>query len=82
MQDFPRNRFNIDYTRSVWEQMEGTLEEGMMVNVHDFSDNYTCLLPHEAQIIHWTQEQVTVYKVVVLRTVGDDIREDQLVMLR
>ena len=41
MQDFPQHRFNIDHTQSVWEQMVENLEEGMIIKVQDFSENYT-----------------------------------------
>ena len=82
MQDFPQHRFNIDHTRSVWEQMVENLEEGMMVKVQDFSENYTWLMPHEAQSIHWMQEQDTVYPVIVMQRVGNAIREDHLIILR
>ena len=44
--------------------------------MHDFSENYTCLLPEEIQSIHWSQEMVTVHPIVVLRKLGEDVGED------
>ena len=83
MSDFPRHRFNMQHTQYVWEQLEDNLEEGgTIVKIQDFSENYTCLLPEEAQSIHWTQHQVTVFPVVVLRRVANEICEDHIVILR
>ena len=46
-----------------------------------FSENYTCLLTEEIQSIHWTQEIVTIYPVVVMRKIGENIQEDHLVFI-
>ena len=46
-----------------------------IVKIQDFSENYTCLLPEEIMSIHWTQEQATVYPVVVLRKIDDVLRK-------
>ena len=37
------------------------------VKVNNFSGNYTSLLPDEIQSLHWTQDNATVYPVVVLQ---------------
>ena len=50
------------------------------MKIHDFSENYTCLLPEEIQSLHWTRETATLCPIVVLRKLGEDIREDHLVV--
>ena len=52
-----------------------------IIKIHDFSENYTCLLPDEIQSLHWTQETATVYPVVVLRRVNGDVREDHITFI-
>ena len=47
----------------------------------DFSENYTYLLPEETISIHWTQEQATVYPVVVLRKVDGILHEDHFTFI-
>ena len=83
LRDFPRHRFNISHTKSVWDQVEENLNENYIVKIQDFSENYTCLLPEEIQMkgIHWTQNQCTVYPVVLLRKVDDQIKEDHFVII-
>ena len=79
--DFPRHRFNVNHTRSVWNQVEEFLENDAVVKIQDFSENYTCLLPKEVQSLHWNQEQCTAYPVVVLRKVDSEICEDHFVII-
>ena len=79
--DFPRHRFNVNHTRSVWNQVEEILENDAVVKIQNFSENYTCLLPKEVQSLHWNQKQCTVYPVVVLRKVDSEIREDHFVIV-
>ena len=81
LHDFPRHRFNVNYTRNLWNQVEEHLNEKMIVKIQDFSENYTCLLPHEVQSMHWTQNQCTVYPVVVLRKVDGEIREHHFIII-
>ena len=47
-----------------------------IVKIQDFTENYSCLLPEEIMSIHWTQEQVIVYLVVVLTKIDDVLCED------
>ena len=51
------------------------------MKIQDFSENYTCLLPKEIQSLHWTQYQCTVYLVVALCKVNDEIKEDHVVVI-
>ena len=51
------------------------------MKIHDFSENYTCLLPEEIQSIHWTQETVTICPVVVMSKIGENIQEDHFVFI-
>ena len=39
------------------------------------SENYTCFLPNEIMSIHWTEEQATVFSVVLVKINGV-VRED------
>ena len=52
-----------------------------IVKIQDFSENYTCLLPEEIMSIPWTQEQATVYPVVVLRKVDVNLHEDHFTFI-
>ena len=45
--DFPRHRFNVNHTRSVWNQVEEFLENAAVVKIQDFSENYASLLSKE-----------------------------------
>lgn len=76
--DFPRHRFNVQHTQEMYDRMVDQLDDNTILKIHDFSENYTCLLPEEIQSLHWTQETATVYPVVVLRRVNGDIREDHI----
>ena len=75
LHDFTRHRFNLNYSRNLWNQVEEQLNEKMIVKIQDFSENYTCLLPYEVQSMRWTQNQCTVYQVDILRKVDGEIRE-------
>ena len=79
--DFPRHRFNVNHTRTVWNQVKEFLENDAVVKIQDSPENYTCLLPKEVQSLHWNQKQCTVYPVVVLRKVDSEIREDHFVII-
>ena len=78
---FPMHRFNVQQTAKTYEKIISNLDEHSILKIHDFSENYTCLLPEEIQSLHWTQETATVYPIVVLRRVGEDIREDHLTFI-
>ena len=49
------------------------------MKVMDFSQNYTCLLTEEIMSLHWQQNTITVYPVVVLRLCNGLLREDDFV---
>ena len=38
-------------------------------------------MPEEIQSLHWTHKQATVYPIVVLRKVGEDVREDHPILI-
>ena len=79
LKGFPRHRFNIEHTKSVYDDAVGFLSEGVICKVMDFSQNNTCLLVEEIMSLHWTQETVVVYPVVVLRVHDGTLREDHFV---
>ena len=68
---FPCNRFNVNHTSKTYYQAIAGVTNTTIVKTQDFSENYKCLLPEEIMSIHWTQEQATVYPVVVLRKIDD-----------
>lgn len=68
-------------TQAIYDQAINALSEGTIIKIQDFSENFTWLLPNEIVAIHWTQEQATVYPVVVLRKVEDQVREDNFVFV-
>ena len=80
LKDFPRHGFNASYAKA-WNQVYANLKENSIVKIEDFSENYTCLLPHEIQSLHWTQNQYTVYPVVALCKINDEIKEDHFVVI-
>ena len=63
------------------DNLVSNLNEHSILKIHDFSQNYTCLLPEEIQSLHWTQEQATIYPIVVLTKVVEDVREDHHVFI-
>ena len=81
MEGFPQHRFNVQHTAKTYDQLVFNLNENNLLKIHDFSENYTCLLPIEIQSLHWTQQTATVYPIVVLRKVNNKIREDHLTFL-
>ena len=40
---------------------KNNLEEGQIVTVHDYAQNYLCIFQHEVQAMHWCHEQVTIH---------------------
>ena len=81
LQNFPRHRHNVTHTRKIYDQVIDALSDGTIIKIQDFSENYTCLLPNEIVSIHWTQEQATVFPVVVLRKVNNYVQEDHFVFI-
>ena len=79
--DFPRHRFNVAHTSEIYDEIVSQLDDETILKIHDFSENYTCLLPEEIQSLHWTQETATVYPVVILRRVAGDVREDHITFI-
>ena len=81
LEKFPMHRFNVQHTAKTFDNLINNLNENSIIKIHDFSENYTCLLPEEIQSLHWVQETATVYPIVVMRKIGDDVREDHLVFI-
>ena len=81
LEKFPAHRFNVQHTAKTYDNIIANLDEHSILKIRDFSENYTCLLPEEIQSVHWTQDTATLYPIVVLRKVGEDIREDYLVFV-
>ena len=81
IRNFPRHCYNVTHIANTYNQFIEYLTESMILKMQDFSENYTCLVPHEIQSLHWTQEQAALYQVVVLRRVGGVIREDHVTFI-
>ena len=81
LEQFPRHRFNVQQTAKTYDNLVANLNEHTILKIHNFSETYTCLLPEEIQSLHWNQEQATVYPIVVLRKVGEEVREDHLIFI-
>ena len=56
LEQFPRHRFNLQQTAKTYYELVANLNEHNILNIHDFSKNYTCLLSEEIQSLHWTQK--------------------------
>ena len=78
---FPVHRFNVQQTAKTYDKIIANLNEHSILKIHDFSESYACLLLEEIQSLHWTQETATVYPIVVIKKVEDDIREDRIVFI-
>ena len=70
------HRFNVDHTAKASDNLVNNLNVNSIHKIYDFSENYTCLLPEEIQLLHSVQETVTLYPIVAIRKVGNEIRED------
>ena len=81
LRNFPRNHYNVPHTARMYDQLIENLTENMILKIHDFSENYTCLALHEIQSLHWAQEQATVYPVVVVRWLNDVKWEDHITFI-
>ena len=81
LKKFALHQFNIQQTTKTYDNILANLDQYSVLKIHDFSENYTYLLPEEIQSIHWTQETVTIYPVVVMRKIGENIGEDHLVFI-
>ena len=69
LKGFACHQFNVSHTNHTFDQAVAGMSDKTIIKIQDFSENYTCLLPEEIMSIHWTQEQATVYPLVVLRKV-------------
>ena len=70
------HRFNVDHTAKASDNLVNNLNVNSIHKIHDFSENYTCLLPEEIRLLRCVQETVTLYPIVAIRKVGNEIRED------
>ena len=58
---FPVHRFKVQQTAKTYDKIIANLNEHSILKIHDFSENYACLLPEEIQSLHWTAAYPTVY---------------------
>ena len=49
---FPVHRFNIQQTAKTYDKIIANFSEHSILKIHDFSENYACLLPEEIQSVH------------------------------
>ena len=81
LKDFSQHRFIVQHTSDVYDQVASSLTDSMLLKIHDFSENYTCLLPEEIQFALDTGETAKLYPIVVLWKVNDEICEDHITFL-
>ena len=58
LKKFALHQFNVQQTTKTYDNILTNLDQYSTLKIHDFSENYTCLLPEEVQSIYWTQETV------------------------
>ena len=58
LKKFALHQFNVQKTTKTYDNILTNLDQYSTLKIHDFSENYTCLLPEEVQSIYWTQETV------------------------
>ena len=54
LRKFALHRSNVQQTTKTYDNILANLDQYSILKTHDFSENYTCLLPEEIQSIHWT----------------------------
>ena len=81
LEKFAMHRFNVEHTVKTFDHLVNNLNVNFILKIHYFSKNYTYLLPEEIQSLHWVQDTATVYPTVVMRKVGNEIREDHLMFI-
>ena len=77
----PRHQYNVAHTANTYDQLIENLTKKMILKIHHFSEDYTSLVPNEVQSLHSTQEQATLYPVVVMRRVDGVIQEDHITFI-
>ena len=82
MQDIAQHRFNHFHSKEMYKMAVKGLQEGQIIKVQDFSKNYTCLVPDEAQSLHWISTS-DVFSCVVTSRKADSgkLLEDHLVFI-
>ena len=78
LEKFSIHRFSVQNTAKTLGNLFNNLDKHSISKIHDFSENYTCLLPEEIWSLHWTQETATVYQI---RKLGENVREGHLVFI-
>ena len=48
-----------------YKECKNNLEEGEIIMVHDYAQNYLCKHQHEIQALHWSHAQVTLHPTCV-----------------
>ena len=44
----------VQQTPKTYDKIIASLNEHSILKIHDFSENYACLLPKEMQSLHWS----------------------------
>ena len=58
------HRFNVDHTAKASDNLVNNLNVNSIHKIHDFSENYTCLLPEEIRLLRCVQETVRLYPIL------------------
>ena len=52
LEKFAIHRFNVEHTAKTFDNLVNNLNVNSILKIHNFSENYTCLLPEEIQSLH------------------------------
>ena len=65
--------FMASWNYCQFRQAKRNLVPGELLLVHDFAQNYLCLLQNEPQGMHWDHKQVTLHPTVAYYTFPSDV---------
>lgn len=75
IKNFPRHWYKGEHISNIYDHTIDKLSETVILKGQLFSEIYTCPLPEEIMSIHWTQEQVTVFPVIIMKQIQGIVRE-------
>ena len=61
LQDMAGHTFFAAWNFHQYLVCKNNLEQGQIVVVHDYAQNYLCVFQHEVQAMHWCHAQVTIH---------------------
>ena len=61
LKDMASHSFFASWNFHQYLVCKNNIEEGQVIIVHDFAQNYLCVHQHEPQGLHWSHKQVTIH---------------------